>query len=58
MKSDESIILNAYRRISKAAKRGHGVRLSAEEVERIWAIDDAIRSAVQRADYEDKENPE
>ena len=42
-------VIGAYKRIEKAARGGRGVHLSRFEVAMIWAMDDALRQAVQGA---------
>ena len=49
---DDSLVIPAYRRILRAAERGTGTRLSADEVWAIATCDDAIAAAVRAADEE------
>lgn len=49
-----SVIIDAYRRIGAASKKGVGIRLSFEECWEIWNYDTAISAAVL-ADDEDEQ---
>ena len=44
--------LTPYQKIARAAKRGTGCRLTAEDVRRLW-MDDAIQTVAERDDYQD-----
>lgn len=51
-----SIIIDAYRRIGKAAETGRGIRLSADECWEIWKYDNAISAAVTANEFQEDED--
>jgi hypothetical protein len=45
--------LTPYQKIARAAERGTGCRLTAEDVQQLW-MDDAIQTVAERDDYQDE----